>query len=302
MRLVAKWRYKPESLPHLSDVFQICLLCFECVLNELKMKYDSLNHAAEKLCSRRRTEIRRFRAEMKSLFFFLLLAVGCGVAVGLTREYIYNTTTVKWSEAQAYCRRNFKDLATVTSMEENNRVLQTGLPYSGSWIGLRRELGTWTWSDGENVSFRNWKAGSLIWLDCVFLSGTYEGSWLSDYCIDTRGFYCYRFLILVKESKTWEEALDHCRTYYTGLASVTSESSLRQLNLETVQTQTESVWTGLRFINGQWLWVSGEQLGSLVSMPSCPAPAYRCGALNTTTNTLMNRNCNERLNFVCYWT
>ncbi|XP_060734574.1 snaclec rhodocytin subunit alpha-like [Tachysurus vachellii] len=103
------------------------------------------------------------------------------------------------------------------------------------------------------------------------------------------------------EKKTWEEAQEFCRTNYTGLASVTSETSLRQLNLETVGTETESVWTGLRFMNGQWFWVSGEQLGSLVSMPSCPALSYRCGALNTTTNTLQNLNCNEKLNFVCYW-
>ncbi|XP_060779081.1 snaclec coagulation factor IX/factor X-binding protein subunit A-like [Neoarius graeffei] len=133
------------------------------------------------------------------------------------------------------------------------------------------------------------------------MSKEYPGFWSNYYCSKEKTFYCYRFLILVKENKTWEEAREYCRTNYTGLASVTSETSLRQLELETMQTQTESVWTGLRFMNGQWLWVSGEQLGSLVSMPSCPAPSYRCGALNNMTRTLKNLNCNERLNFVCYW-
>ncbi|KAG7332889.1 hypothetical protein KOW79_003024 [Hemibagrus wyckioides] len=76
---------------------------------------------------------------------------------------------------------------------------------------------------------------------------------------------------------------------------------LEQLINGTVEMETESVWTGLRFVNGQWFWVSGEQPRSLVSMPSCPVQSYSCGALNTMTNTLNNQNCNERLNFICYW-
>ncbi|KAG7332890.1 hypothetical protein KOW79_003025 [Hemibagrus wyckioides] len=120
-------------------------------------------------------------------------------------------------------------------------------------------------------------------------------------CTETDTFFCDRFLILVKEKKTWEEAQEFCRTNYTGLASVTSEWSLKQLNLETVGTETESVWTGLRFMDGKWFWVNGEQLGSLVSIPSCPVQSYRCGALNTKTNNMKNQNCNEKLNFVCYW-
>ncbi|KAG7332888.1 hypothetical protein KOW79_003023 [Hemibagrus wyckioides] len=136
------------------------------------------------------------------------------------------------------------------------------------------------------------------------LPAQYSGLWNSGYCPKSKQFYCDRFLILVKEKKTWEEAREFCRTNYTGLVSVPSETSLWQLNQETVGTETESVWTGLRFMDGQWVWANGEpniQLGSLVSMPSCPALFYRCGALNTTTNTMKNQNCNERLNFICYW-
>ncbi|KAK2848431.1 hypothetical protein Q7C36_010113 [Tachysurus vachellii] len=191
---------------------------------------------------------------MKSIFFIFLLVVGCVVAVGLTREYVFFRASYS-SSAQSYCRQYYRDLATITSKEESKQLLQSGLSNYDRTIT----------------------------------------------CGNAKSFYCDRFLILVKEKKTWEEAQEFCRTNYTSLASVTSETSLSQLNLETVGTETESVWTGLRFMNGQWFWVSGEQLGSLVSMPSCPALSYRCGALNTTTNTLQNLNCNEKLNFVCYW-
>ncbi|XP_046721270.1 snaclec 7-like [Silurus meridionalis] len=129
-----------------------------------------------------------------------------------------------------------------------------------------------------------------------------SGNWFGSDCLYSTSFYCYRFLILVKENKTWDEAQEFCRTNYTGLASVTSVSSLQQLKLETVETQTENVWTGLTLMDGTWLWVSGEPLGNLVSMPpQCPALPYRCGSLNTTSNTLNKQNCNDKLNFVCYW-
>ncbi|GAA6086819.1 macrophage mannose receptor 1-like [Tachysurus ichikawai] len=241
---------------------------------------------------------------MKSLFFIFLLVVGCGVAVGMTREYVFINAGYTWYSAVSYCRSNYRDLATITSTEENERVLQS-VGYYDSWIGLSMLYsGTWTWSDGDSAFFWNWIYGYPYiskYNNEFCASICYSGTWSNQWCQYGKPFVCYRFLILVKENKTWEEAQEFCRTNYTGLASVTSEMSLRQLNLETVGTETESVWTGLRFMNGQWFWVSWEQLGSLVSMPSCPALSYRCGALNTTTNTLQNLNCNERLNFVCYW-
>ncbi|XP_047678662.1 macrophage mannose receptor 1-like [Tachysurus fulvidraco] len=241
---------------------------------------------------------------MKSLFFIFLLVVGCGLAVGLTREYVFISNYYNWHEAVSYCKHNYRDLATITSAEENERVFQSKGGYCCTWIGLTMLYsGTWTWSDGDPAIFRNWIYGPYFSKQrdelCAFIY--YTGTWSNQVCWNYYPFVCYRFLILVKEKKTWEEALEVCRTNYTGLATVTSEMSLRQLNLESVGTETESVWTGLRFMNGQWFWVNGEPLGSLVSMPSCPAQSYRCGALNTTTNTLQNLNCNEKLNFVCYW-
>ncbi|GAA6086818.1 macrophage mannose receptor 1-like [Tachysurus ichikawai] len=129
--------------------------------------------------------------------------------------------------------------------------------------------GTWTLSDEDCALFRKCNEQSPYFQHnyCAY-------TYFNGYCGNGKSFYGERFLILVKEKKTWEEAQEFCRTNYTSLSSVRSEMSLRQLNLETVGTETESVWTAL---------------------------SYRCGALNTTTNTLKNQKCNEGLNFVCYW-
>ncbi|KAL6478740.1 hypothetical protein MHYP_G00121730 [Metynnis hypsauchen] len=65
-----------------------------------------------------------------------------------------------------------------------------------------------------------------------------------------------------EENKTWEEAYEYCRAHYTGLAFLSSETQLNLAKKETKETQTVSVWTGLRFLVGEWLWVNGEPLGS----------------------------------------
>ncbi|KAM9487250.1 killer cell lectin-like receptor subfamily F member 1 [Clarias gariepinus] len=105
---------------------------------------------------------------------------------------------------------------------------------------------------------------------------------------------------LVKENKTWEEALQYCRRKYTGLAIVDSVTLLDLLQIETEQAQTVSVWTGLRFLSGKWVWVNGTLPKSLVSLPSCPVEPYRCAAYNFNTSVWENRDCDEELNFICY--
>ncbi|XP_046721093.1 P-selectin-like [Silurus meridionalis] len=241
---------------------------------------------------------------MKSICFVFLLVVACNMAGGMIKEFILGSFVANWYDAQSHCRYYYRDLATINSVDENNRCFQAGQIYYGGWTGLRKISGSWTWSDGQPL--QKWYNNSNSYIDyptfgdyCVHMAN--GGYWLSDYCGYGKNFYCYRFLILVKEEKTWDEAQNWCKSNYTGLASLTSESSLRQLKLETAQTQTVNVWTGLRFRNGNWSWVSGEPLGSLVlANRSCPVMTDSCGSLNTISNTINNQNCMDKLNFVCY--
>lgn len=107
--------------------------------------------------------------------------------------------------------------------------------------------------------------------------------------------------ILVKENKTWEEALQYCRAYHTQLACPTSDTQLLLDENETAPSQTVSVWMGLHFLDGKWIWVNGQLVGSLVSLPSCPVHRYRCGARNTSSHLWENADCLNKLNFICYW-
>ena len=147
---------------------------------------------------------------------------------------------------------------------------------------------TFLWSDGQLYLFEKWKNNepSNILEKCVQIE---DDGWNDNDCEKERPFFCERILVLVKENKTWEEAYEHCRAQYTGLAFLSSVTQLNLAKKETKETQTVSVWTGLRFLAGEWLWVNGEPLGSLVSLPTCPAEPYRCGARNSKMDIWENR-------------
>ncbi|XP_058250083.1 macrophage mannose receptor 1-like [Hemibagrus wyckioides] len=248
-------------------------------------------------------------AEMKmkksSLLSFLLL---CGTALGQRREYVYMGTKMTWSAAQRFCRENYVDLATITSDDENLRTMQTANSYTSEykvWIGLNRSAplsDVWQWSDGDTSGYFKWSVGQPDnWNNCENCVRTEVGGWNDANCETPSTFFCSWRFVLVKENKTWGEALNYCRTHYTGLAIPVSPKQLTLAESVTTQTQTVNIWTGLRFMDGQWLSVSKNPLGSLVSlMPSCPAQRYRCGARNTITHLWENRRCDEKLNFLCY--
>ncbi|KAI4897813.1 hypothetical protein NFI96_018287 [Prochilodus magdalenae] len=254
------------------------------------------------------TELRHITTEMKTPGVVFSLVVVLGLTVGLVREHIFFNSEMTWSEAQQFCRQHYRDLSTVIVQQGNTLLIQIGDSYlPDSWIGLHRsteDSNNWIWSDddGDNISSLdfNWKYGYPYGdgLHCVMMD--YASRFDNRYCNNEYPFLCERILVMVKENKTWEEAYEYCKAHYTGLAFLSSQTQLDLAKEETNDTQTVRVWTGLRFLAGEWLWVNGEPLGNLVSLPSCPAQPYRCGARNSKMDIWENRDCEEKLNFLCY--
>lgn len=108
--------------------------------------------------------------------------------------------------------------------------------------------------------------------------------------------------------KTWEEALNYCRMNYTDLVSLDTEFDQTAVKNMSNNIQTAYFWTGLRFLDGSWFWMNRTSMhlakllnvNDLSFMPSCPAPRFRCGARSTTRDVLEARDCEEKLNFICY--
>ncbi|KAK3525605.1 hypothetical protein QTP70_000425 [Hemibagrus guttatus] len=251
------------------------------------------------------SKLRNITAERMLSLFVPVLVLHFGVASGLTREYIPFTTAKNWTNALFYCRQYYKDLAVVTTDEENQRVHALIGNMADAWLGMYRarlNVNIWLWADQTPSSYFQWDANQPSnndgYQNCVEMMP--EG-WNDQFCKEERFYVCYQILVLVKEKKTWEEALQFCRTNYTRLASLSSGTKIQLAEMENKQTQMDMVWTGLRYLNGKWLWVSREPLGKLVSFPSCPAPRYYCGALNTKTHLFENRDCNEEFYFYCYY-
>ncbi|XP_029291743.1 L-selectin-like [Cottoperca gobio] len=88
-----------------------------------------------------------------------------------------------WTEAQSYCRANYRDLASVRNMAENQKI-QDLVPAGGkAWIGLSRD--SWKfWSAGQPDNYGYNKA-------CVVARFNSFGRWGDVPCGRKYPFICY---------------------------------------------------------------------------------------------------------------
>ncbi|KAF7704818.1 hypothetical protein HF521_021890 [Silurus meridionalis] len=214
---------------------------------------------------------------------------------------------MSWSNAQKYCREKYVDLSTIDSLAEYESFVQQTKENKEetAWIGLSNKPNETTftrWSDGSMLGDTEWKSeepNSPEIENCVYTS---KNQWYDQDCALSLGMFCYKWapeMIVVQGLKNWEEALVDCRTNYTHLLSITSKTDQYAVNSMIRNIQTPTFWTGLRFIDGLWFWVN--QTGkTLPSMPSCPKKPFHCGAQNVRAGVWENRDCSEKMNFICY--
>ncbi|XP_057182989.1 lymphocyte antigen 75-like isoform X2 [Triplophysa rosa] len=243
------------------------------------------------------------RAVMDMSVFVLLLLSGllCS-AFGLWRDYHYINKSMSWSDAQSYCRARFTDLATVDSMNDVNRTMNTvNEGYSGSvWIGLKRATQSrWVWSMENNTlsQYINWKPGEPDFDgECV---GSSNGSWFDKTCSTLLPFVCYNGtagFIFINMTLTWRDAQSYCRRHHTDLASVSSPEQQRLINDES------SVWIGLFLHSWQWsdhwslsfrYWTTGQ--------PSNSSASANCVAMATTdSGNWAHDSCDLQRPFICH--
>uniref|UniRef100_A0A3Q2QIG5 C-type lectin domain-containing protein n=1 Tax=Fundulus heteroclitus TaxID=8078 RepID=A0A3Q2QIG5_FUNHE len=215
------------------------------------------------------------------------------------------------NEAQTFCREKHTDLITIRSKEESSVF-----PYTLAWIGLYRDnnYAPWKWSRGDEIpSFTNWYPSEPQRNEHCAAKWNQEGQWLNYVCSREHNFICVaEKLVLVRENKTWEEALEHCRSLNEDKQNNQGYEEEKGFDLATLNTAdyqnfaleraqqatTEEVWIGLRYLGDDWFWVGGEP-GLYQNISSCPA--VRCGVLEKNSSTLFGiRDCSQRRNFFCY--
>uniref|UniRef100_A0A8C4T7M1 C-type lectin domain-containing protein n=1 Tax=Erpetoichthys calabaricus TaxID=27687 RepID=A0A8C4T7M1_ERPCA len=82
------------------------------------------------------------------------LGGSCG-PLSCTTTYLFISDVKSWYDAQSYCRSHYTDLVTVENQTLNDQLLQISGQREG-WIGLRHGNDTWQWSDGDQLTYRNW--------------------------------------------------------------------------------------------------------------------------------------------------
>ncbi|KAK1890587.1 Lymphocyte antigen 75 [Dissostichus eleginoides] len=234
------------------------------------------------------------------------------------QKYFVIDQSKNWLQAQSYCREHHTDLVSgITQFhstefnkqvdEFKKRVDEFNKPFhrdkhrsSHLSIGLFREI--WSWSDGKNVSFRNWDPDSFedeASKTCAMTMP--NGNWSSDNCTEEKPFYCYDDkVILIKENKTWDEALTYCREKHHDLVSITDSHQQRWVEKRAKMADTEFVWLGMRYTCtlDLWFWVSDR----LVCNPNwAPDQMDDCGMAGVMERDgkWYKKADNEKFNFIC---
>ncbi|KAL3054418.1 hypothetical protein OYC64_006700 [Pagothenia borchgrevinki] len=251
-----------------------------------------------------------------SVLLLLLFAAVCRST--LRRKFTYYDEPKTWREAQTFCRENHSDLATIRAGEEFETF-----PYH-AWIGLFQETPDlkWKWSETDEIAnvtnSPNWDSGepNNINENCGLIYKNTD-KWHDNRCDNKHSFLCYNeTLVLVKMKKTWDQALMHCRlleaenpnepvdlswNYRYDLASLLTEDDRAYARLRAGEASTDQVWTGLRFLAGQWFWMGDGEAVQLNKEMQCDRTQSFCGVLvNNSNNLHETEDCSKKLNFLCY--
>ncbi|XP_047449459.1 macrophage mannose receptor 1-like [Mugil cephalus] len=208
-----------------------------------------------------------------------------------------------WLDAQSYCRENYTDLISGVAQLEEKELIHKRKPRSNIWIGLFRD--NWRWSDGNNFSFRNWESfndtSGTLTNKCATVKET--GKWGSDTCDKRKKFFCYDDkVILIKENKTWEEALYYCRDNYNDLVSITNPHQQRWVQERAKKASTPFVWLGLRYscFLDFWFWCSCEVVNYKNWASDESNDCDMSGAMDTGgEHQWVKKQDNEMFNFIC---
>ncbi|KAL0189415.1 hypothetical protein M9458_016514 [Cirrhinus mrigala] len=240
----------------------------------------------------------------------ILLFLGLfGLNTSLYRKHYYVNKTMKWSDAQQYCKNVYDDLSTVRNEDLQPLNANPQITEGLYWIGLRRSSlspAWWTWTSGEVATDVMWDKDEpdSYHENCCAVRRSSSKVHNAD-CDLPIPFYCMEVfeLILVRQEQTWEEAVEYCRQNYGDLAILNSNEIMTDAKTMSTAALTDDVWIGLRFITGYWVWINGENLQykgwSSGGELQCPAMNQRCAVLNRNSMVWEPVDCEQRLNFFC---
>ncbi|XP_051747005.1 macrophage mannose receptor 1 [Ctenopharyngodon idella] len=243
---------------------------------------------------------------MDTLFHLLFFSGFCSFIGGISHEYVLIQEQKTWYQAQAYCRENHIDLATVQNDDDWANLQGTVYKMAKmAWIGLYNDIYSWRWSyQDEKITLQNWFTGEPNNYDGHEACGMIDDKTWNDYdCSGQFPFFCFsenrtnRF-VFISNAKTWKEAQSYCRHHYTDLAIVWSQSENDQL--VELKKPYSFAWIGL--FRDVWKWsdatnVSTSSLTWLTAQPDVMLQSP-CG-VSDPAGMIHYQVCSDVLPFLC---
>ncbi|XP_062378177.1 macrophage-expressed gene 1 protein-like [Sardina pilchardus] len=219
------------------------------------------------------------------------------------QSYHLNTPRLSWHEAKQECQKKSMHLVTIHDASQNT-ILRNKFN-DEFWIGL--SINSWKWPDGCSAELQYWgdkePNGLTRGETCVLMR---NGQWNDVICSQSHPFFCLmrpqEKLKVLRAPSGWEEALLHCRGLGGDLASIGNRDNQMLIQQVVHAAVTTHVWVGLRFLAGEWLWLSGEgpeyqHWAPATGQEICPL--HHCGAIERNTGHWVPRGCEEELDFLC---
>uniref|UniRef100_A0A8C6WGU8 C-type lectin domain-containing protein n=1 Tax=Neogobius melanostomus TaxID=47308 RepID=A0A8C6WGU8_9GOBI len=219
-------------------------------------------------------------------------------------------TPLNWTAAQHYCREHHTDL--LSGLDQLNSTNFSEM----CWIGLFKD--TWVWSDDSNSSFRHWEQGDQHltkgythdnkscaklgptgqWIPALLCHKLYMITFFLLSCV------CAEVFILVKENKTWEDAMDYCRHHHRDLAWFDTPHLQGMVQKRAKMADSEVVWVGLHYtcFFEEWIWVNGHYVPG--DDPNWKKRGYNdCGVNGAMErggeNKWVKKPSGDKYNFIC---
>ncbi|XP_034731086.1 macrophage mannose receptor 1-like [Etheostoma cragini] len=236
------------------------------------------------------------------------------------RKYYYVNLAMNWANAQLYCREKYSDLATITSMDDVSR-LQPAFTYSWAWIGLADDPKSWRDSMGNDsnswrssatgetskTGYKNWSGNIPSSTNgnenCVHMCS--DGTWNDFPCGSYQSFVCYyvtnenkKTYVFISTLKTWTNARDYCRKYYTDLPMI--ENNVENTAVFSTKPANAEPWIGLYRV--PWTWSDKTQSSFtnwLTNSPENYGGTQYCNAENPL-HEWNDITCSAKFPFICH--
>ncbi|KAK7910399.1 hypothetical protein WMY93_015083 [Mugilogobius chulae] len=228
----------------------------------------------------------------------------------LCHTYHFINEYKSWAGAQAFCKKNYTDLATVNHMRDLERLRAAADGQTDVWIGLHQTSDKladrkWLWSQPEIKYSGEWaqgepsdKGAGTTRENCAVINA--GGKWIDSNCENKYPcFVCYNessnTVVQINNSLTWLEAQQYCRTNHTDLMSGPDQQRL----FEATYPNRPDKWCWIGLSRDTWGWSDGSN-STFRNLKTYVNPhPKKCAAL-VDQGRWEDDGCTKNKHFICY--